>query len=273
MTNETPDHFLRRWSRRKQSARQGQPVSDGEEARTLAETTGQAEPAAPEAHGRPQCDAGDRREQSASSKNAGPVAEDFKDIDFDALDFGSDYTRFMQRGVPEDVRNKALKKLWNSNPVLANQDGLDDYIDDYTDAAVAVAAGTLKTAYKFGQGFLSDEEAAEWDRLGKPEPQPEAEREPGSDGEAVVAAGEQDTTGEPSKVAETDRVAGGEEPQDPSQAIPAAADGSPDRAQPIGLADTGQLEARDADAPEALGDEGLDASHASAPERATTGKA
>ena len=36
------------------------------------------------------------------------------------------------------------------------------------DAARAVGPGLIRTAYKVGQGFLTDAEAAEWDKLGRP---------------------------------------------------------------------------------------------------------
>jgi putative acetyltransferase len=70
--------------------------------------------------------------------------------------------------VPESIKQKALRKLWVSDPVFTTPDPFQDYLGDYTDAAVAVPAGTLKTAYRVGKGFLSDEEVAEWEALGKP---------------------------------------------------------------------------------------------------------
>jgi hypothetical protein len=42
----------------------------------------------------------------------------------------SDYTRFVARGVDENVRRSALKKLF-SDPHFNIMDGLDTYIDDY----------------------------------------------------------------------------------------------------------------------------------------------
>lgn len=83
--------------------------------------------------------------------------ESFEEFDFDGLDYDSDYTRFMKDGVPESVRKRALRKLWGSNPILANIDGLNDYDDDFTDAALAVK-GLLKTSYKAATGYLTDEE-------------------------------------------------------------------------------------------------------------------
>jgi len=48
-----------------------------------------------------------------------------------SLDADSDYTVFMQEGVPEALRLQALSKLWRSHPVIAAGDDLTDYGDDY----------------------------------------------------------------------------------------------------------------------------------------------
>ena len=185
---DNDESFLNRWARRKaavreESTRDGKPdqeaapgaadaahlQSDGGQDTVAKSDTGEAE-AAEAAPG----------EETAAAE---PV-ETFDDVDFDALDYDSDYARFMGSKVPDDVRNKALRKLWMSNPVLTHMDGLDDYIEDYTDAAVAVPMGLLKTGYKVGQGFLSNEEAAEWDALGRPEPV--AGAEPPTEGEPLA---------------------------------------------------------------------------------------
>ena len=71
--------------------------------------------------------------------------------------------------MPETIKNKALQKLWASDAVFTTPDPFQDYLGDYTDAAVAVPAGTLKTAYRIGKGFLTDEEVAVWEKLGHPD--------------------------------------------------------------------------------------------------------
>ena len=90
-----------------------------------------------------------------------------EETDFESLDFDSDYTRFMQAGVPELIRRKALRKLWLSNPILANVDGLNDYDEDFTDAKLAVE--NLQTAFKAQHGYMSEEEVAAQERLGREE--------------------------------------------------------------------------------------------------------
>lgn len=51
--------------------------------------------------------------------------------DAEALTPDSDFTRFVARGVPPDVKNAALKKLF-ADPHFNVMDRLDTYIDDYS---------------------------------------------------------------------------------------------------------------------------------------------
>lgn len=120
--------------------------------------------------------------------------KDFADFDFEKLDYESDYTQFMGDDVTGEARIKALRKLWISNPVLANMDGLDDYCEDYTDAAVCPPKGLLKTAYRYGRGFLSDEEVAEWEALGKPEAEAVAENRAPDEDDAGTERGPSEGT-------------------------------------------------------------------------------
>ena len=79
--------------------------------------------------------------------------------DPDTLEPGQDVTGFMQKAVPERLRQRALRKLWRLNPVLANLDGLCDYNDDFTNAATD--APGVATAYRVGKGLLRHIEALE----------------------------------------------------------------------------------------------------------------
>jgi len=97
------DGFLRRWSRLKSDARpaDAEPVEQNAVAPSEPETTEADEAALAELP------------------------------DIDTLDKDSDYTVFLRDGVPEALRQRALRKLWLSDPVLANLDGLNDYDDDF----------------------------------------------------------------------------------------------------------------------------------------------
>lgn len=193
MPQSDDEGFLARWSRRKRATAEGKvvpaepavssAVADGD--RTVDDATVREE------HGQVAI----RESHTAREDGQGHGAlkrvlteADFADVDFAALDFKSDYSRFMQQGVPDAVRNKALRQLWASDPIMANMDGLHDYWDDYTDAAVAVPAGTLKTAYRIGKGFLSDDEVAQWEALGKPAAVPAVETVAATEAAAAAAA-------------------------------------------------------------------------------------
>ena len=86
-----------------------------------------------------------------------PEAEILEDLgltDPDAMEFGDDFSGFMREGVPMALRQRALRRLWRLNPLLANVDGLVDYGDDFTDAATVIP--DLKTVYRVGKGMLKD---------------------------------------------------------------------------------------------------------------------
>lgn len=72
--------------------------------------------------------------------------------DPESLQQGDDFAAFLKDGVPEAIRNRALRRLWRSNPVLANLDGLIDHGEDYTDAAMVPE--TINTLYQVGKGML-----------------------------------------------------------------------------------------------------------------------
>ncbi|MGB8182007.1 MAG: DUF3306 domain-containing protein, partial [Stellaceae bacterium] len=87
-----PADFLARWSRLKRRARQPQPSDTAPVSATAATPAVETPP-----------------------ETLPPV---------ESLTAESDYRIFMQPGVPEVTRNAALQKLWRSDPVFANLDGL-----------------------------------------------------------------------------------------------------------------------------------------------------
>jgi hypothetical protein len=64
----------------------------------------------------------------------------------------------------------ATELPWHELAFESTRDALNDYMGDYTDAAVSVPANLLRTAYKVGRGFLDDSEVAAWEDLGRPAP-------------------------------------------------------------------------------------------------------
>lgn len=135
--------FLSRWSQRKADARDGR-LDEGADVEIAAlepgEEVGTGGPA-------PQVGAEDGADPEELA-----VPEELRGIDIDSLGYDADFTVFMKAGVPEALRRKALRRLWRTNPVLACLDGLNDYEEDFTDAAVAVKG--LESAYRIGKGYL-----------------------------------------------------------------------------------------------------------------------
>ncbi len=75
-------------------------------------------------------------------------------IDIDALTEESDYQIFFKDGVPESLKQVALRKLWRTNPVFANLDGLNDYDENFSSTNMVLE--TFESAWKVGKGYLGD---------------------------------------------------------------------------------------------------------------------
>ena len=132
------EKFLSRWAKRKEQSRaraledesDTPPAEEGERAAALDETPVED----PEDH---------------------PAAG----VDIESLDADSDFSVFMHEKVPQALRRRALRKLWLSDPIYANLDGLNDYDDDFTDAALVVDG--LKAAYDEAVKRMNEKEAAD----------------------------------------------------------------------------------------------------------------
>jgi hypothetical protein len=122
--------FLSRWSQRKARVREGQPVAEAAALLPVDEAAADmavvaTAPAAPAAVGA--SDAPVTPPDVAGTLEAAPLTLD----DVALLTHESDYSRFVASGVDGGVRNAALHKLF-SDPRFNIMDGLDTYIDDYS---------------------------------------------------------------------------------------------------------------------------------------------
>lgn len=145
------DRFLTRWSRRKQAARVELPPEPASEPPASAEGADLSE---------------ERTDDEILAELELPHPDDLKP--------GDDVKGFMQAAVPARLRRMALRQLWQSDPALSIVDGLLDYSEDYTDAAMVV--DNLQTAYQVGRGFWTDE-----DELKAAEAEAEAEAAAGKE--------------------------------------------------------------------------------------------
>lgn len=76
----------------------------------------------------------------------------------ESLTYESDFTPYLAPGVPEELRQQALRKLWRSDPVLANLDGLNDYDEDYS--MIGKLEEVVETFYQAGQRMVGSVEGA-----------------------------------------------------------------------------------------------------------------
>ncbi|KCV81827.1 hypothetical protein ATO10_10790 [Actibacterium atlanticum] len=91
------------------------------------------------------------REAALADKPDAEILEELGLPDPDTLGEGDDFKAFLAKTVPARIRQRAIRRLWLSNPVLANVDGLVDYGEDYTDSNLVIEG--LKTAYQVGKGM------------------------------------------------------------------------------------------------------------------------
>jgi hypothetical protein len=206
------DPFLARWSRRKRSPHHDRPVRDTEPGRRDSDalTDASAEDKPPAAVAEPGV-------AEPGVAEPGTVAEELPDID--SLDKTSDFTVFLKEGVPEAIRRKALRRLWRTDPVLANLDGLNDYDEDFS--ALGMVTEHLKTIYKVGKGYLDEDEV------------PGAET-PGDEVSVAQSAGESSEAGkdDPGEGAGAERAS--PEPDSPEPDSPQTESPAPDSPETAG---------------------------------------
>ncbi|MDI3334874.1 DUF3306 domain-containing protein [Defluviimonas aestuarii] len=92
------------------------------------------------------------REAEAAERSDEEILAEFGLPDPDTMEQGDDFAAFLKSAVPERLRRRALRRLWRSNPVLANLDGLIDHGEDFTDKAVVVPG--MMTTYQVGKGMM-----------------------------------------------------------------------------------------------------------------------
>lgn len=153
-----------------------------------------------------------QREAELAERPDEEILEELGLPDPDTLGPGDDFKVFLTQAVPARIRSRALRRLWISNPVLANIDGLVDYGEDFTDASRVMEG--LQTAYQVGKGMtrhieemarqaevdLAADEAGAEDPEDTPEEQladtattgPEATPEPPAVAEAEMAEAPED---------------------------------------------------------------------------------
>lgn len=116
------EDFLARWSRRKALSRKGEELPEPpEDADEIVQDAPQADKEAVPAD-----------ESPAPEQAAEAGGDDMPELPpLETLGENSDYSAFLGKGVPPDLKQKALQKLFHS-PKFNIRDGLDDYDWDFT---------------------------------------------------------------------------------------------------------------------------------------------
>jgi hypothetical protein len=164
------DSFFSRWSRRKALVREGltpdEPVREIASAAASPEAElGKAVPADPQAVDSPT--------PGQAAAQAEPAAPPPTLEDVAQLTTESDFSPFVARHVPSEVRNAAVKKLF-ADPHFNVMDGLDIYIDDYTKPSPLSAAQMAKMVGAQFLKLVDDPNAARTDAPASPQMQTQA---------------------------------------------------------------------------------------------------
>jgi hypothetical protein len=133
--------FLTRWSRRKSLSRQGEELPEPESG----EDDGEPQAAAL-AH-EPQPVAGEDLPEEAEQDGDAAADEEVELPPLDSLGEDSDYSAFLRGGVPADMKQKALRKLFHS-PKFNIRDGLDDYDWDMSNPEPLGSVITAEMRYR-----------------------------------------------------------------------------------------------------------------------------
>jgi hypothetical protein len=138
MSKAQDENFLKRWSDLKTADRSDTINKDSNEIVEISKTAGEVN-------------------TSTEQEQSSAIPDDLPDID--TLDGDSDYTLFLRNDTPEHLKRLALKKLFNSNPIFAGLDGLNDYDEDYS--MIGMVTEAVATRYKPGKGMFDPDQTEE----------------------------------------------------------------------------------------------------------------
>jgi len=183
--------FLTRWSRRKRAGGAAPRIAPSAEPPPEPPPSGVAatEEGAPAAPGAPPA------APVVVAPADEPVAvEDLPDIE--SLGRESDYTPFLRKGVPEHLTRRALRKLWLSDPVFANLDGLNDYDEDFAKPFIESAGKVIKTYWTAARDEARAAASAAEDEIAPAAPPKDDGSSDASLDESTAAAAEDDEAGD-----------------------------------------------------------------------------
>ncbi len=141
--------FLSRWSRRKHDSRRDDEARDRDEPSSTERADAAPSPPPAPVDAAAQDAAGDATRADARSESVPELPP------IDSLTPHSDFRAFMRPGVDASTRNAALAQLFR-DPRYNEMDGLDVYIDDYTQSE-PIPSPMLAKLQQLHEIGLSDE--------------------------------------------------------------------------------------------------------------------
>lgn len=137
--------------------------------------------------------------------------------------------KFLEAGIPDRLRQLALRRLWRLNPLFGVIDEMVEYGEDYTDAATVIEG--MQSAYQVGKGYLKTSEDALEKMTGAENPSGEHEDKGQEDTSDPETAAEEEVQDHEEDQPEQDNASsklddGGSDEADgsPSPGMPDAAD-------------------------------------------------
>ncbi|MBI3709834.1 MAG: DUF3306 domain-containing protein [Proteobacteria bacterium] len=202
--------FLRRWSRRKQTARTEPAADAAPPVPSQSAETERSKPATPAVTARPEA----LTEPDALPAGQAKAVDPVELPSIEGLTKDSDYSVFLRAGVPEQLRRQALRKLWVSDPILATPDALDMHNIDYN--AVPTFPEGFRSLARTGPS-AAPAEAPPDPRPQSPATTPAAEtRHPAQADRVGSAPAEPATGGAPQTIDSQPEIASGPEPDGPT---------------------------------------------------------
>jgi len=205
------DGWLGRWSRRKTEAAKAERSSTGPKAmpepsplpaspRERREEAAEVAPAGPPSAAGGS-DKASSETQAGECHESGPEANDetAKLPPVATLSYDSDFKPYLASGVPEGLRREALRKLWRSNPMLANLDGLNDYDEDYS--LIGKLPEVVSTLFQVGRGMVPPaEESADGEAARAAAPSAGARGMPDTDSPEGASGASRDAASPPTQL-------------------------------------------------------------------------
>ena len=137
MSDKSEDTFIGRWSRLKRAGGPDETV------------------VAPPQPGEAETDAKvcveDEAQQALLAANRAAA----ESVDIEAIGYESDISVFFKEGVPALLKQAAMRRMWRSDPIFANVDGLNDYDQDFN--VIHRVLTEFKSAWQAGRGYLPKE--------------------------------------------------------------------------------------------------------------------